>query len=140
MLDKISNSVDAMSSAMNPMIEMSMLSGVASAVKSFAQGDAQFFQNLLINSAKSYVNQFFPTLGGQVAKMVDDTERSTTSTKKNMFSKAVDSTGKQILNKIPFASKLLPAKTDVWGNEVKRETNKLYRALQQAVFPWTEKI
>lgn len=139
MLDKISNSIDAMSSAMNPMIEMSMLSGVASAVKSFAQGDAQFFQNLLINSAKSYVNQFFPTLGGQVAKMVDDTERSTTSTKKNMFSKAVDSTSKQILNKIPFASKLLPAKTDVWGNEVKREPNKLYRALQQAVFPWTEK-
>lgn len=138
-LDKISNSIDAMSSAMNPMIEMSMLSGVASAVKSFAQGDAQFFQNLLINSAKSYVNQFFPTLGGQVAKMVDDTERSTTSTKKNMFSKAVDSTSKQILNKIPFASKLLPAKTDVWGNEVKREPNKLYRALQQAVFPWTEK-
>lgn len=139
MLDKISNSIDAMSSAMNPMIEMSMLSGVASAVKSFAQGDAQFFQNLLINSAKSYVNQFFPTLGGQVAKMIDDTERSTTSTKKNMFSKAVDSTSKQILNKIPFASKLLPAKTDVWGNEVKREPNKLYRALQQAVFPWTEK-
>lgn len=138
-LDKISNSIDAMSSAMNPMIEMSMLSGVASAVKSFAQGDAQFFQNLLINSAKSYVNQFFPTLGGQMAKMVDDTERSTTSTKKNMFAKAVDSTGKQILNKIPFASKLLPEKTDVWGNEVKREDNLLYRALQQAVFPWSEK-
>lgn len=139
MLDKISNSIDALSSAMNPMIEMSMLSGVASAVKSFAQGDAQFFQNLAINSAKSYVNQFFPTLGGQIAKMVDDTERSTTSTKQNMFSKAVDSTSKQILNKIPFASKLLPAKTDVWGNKVKREPNKLYRALQQAVFPWTEK-
>lgn len=139
MLDKISNSIDALSSAMNPMIEMSMLSGVASAVKSFAQGDAQFFQNLAINSAKSYVNQFFPTLGGQIAKMVDDTERSTTSTKQNMFSKAVDSTSKQILNKITFASKLLPAKTDVWGNKVKREPNKLYRALQQAVFPWTEK-
>lgn len=139
MLDKISNSIDALSSAMNPMIEMSMLSGVASAVKNFAQGDAQFFQNLAINSAKSYVNQFFPTLGGQIAKMVDDTERSTTSTKQNMFSKAVDSTSKQILNKIPFASKLLPAKTDVWGNKVKREPNKLYRALQQAVFPWTEK-
>lgn len=139
MLDKISNSIDAMASAMNPMIEMSMLSGVASAVKSFAQGDAQFFQNLTINSAKSYVNQFFPTLGGQIAKMVDDTERTTTSTKQNMFAKAVDSTGRQILNKIPFASKLLPAKTDVWGNELKREPNKLYRALQQAVFPWTEK-
>lgn len=139
MLDKISNSIDAMASAMNPMIEMSMLSGVASAVKSFAQGDAQFFQNLAINSAKSYVNQFFPTLGGQIAKMVDDTERTTTSTKQNMFAKAVDSTGRQILNKIPFASKLLPAKTDIWGNEIKREPNKLYRALQQAVFPWTEK-
>lgn len=139
MLDKISNSIDAMASAMNPMIEMSMLSGVASAVKSFAQGDAQFIQNLAINSAKSYVNQFFPTLGGQIAKMVDDTERTTTSTKQNMFAKAVDSTGRQILNKIPFASKLLPAKTDIWGNEIKREPNKLYRALQQAVFPWTEK-
>ena len=128
-----------MSSAMNPMIEMSMLSGIASTIKGFAQDDKKVIQNLITNSVKSYVNQFFPTLGGQVAKMVDDTERSTTSTKKNMFSKAVDSTSKQILNKIPFASKLLPAKTDIWGNEVKRETNKLYRALQQAVFPWTEK-
>lgn len=138
-LENLSNSIDAMSSAMNPMIEMSMLSGIASTIKGFAQDDKKVIQNLITNSVKSYVNQFFPTLGGQVAKMVDDTERSTTSTKKNMFSKAVDSTSKQILNKIPFASKLLPAKTDIWGNEVKRETNKLYRALQQAVFPWTEK-
>lgn len=138
-LENLSNSIDAMSSAMNPMIEMSMLSGIASTIKGFAQDDKKVIQNLITNSVKSYVNQFFPTLGGQIAKMVDDTERSTTSTKKNMFAKAVDSTGKQILNKIPFASKLLPAKTDVWGNEVKREPNKLYRALQQAVFPWTEK-
>ena len=138
-MDRISNGIDAMSSAMNPMIEMSMLSGLASTIKGFAQGDADVWQNLMINAGKSYVNQFFPTLGGQLAKIVDDTERSTTSTKKNNFAKAVDSTGKQILNKIPFASQLLPAKTDVWGNTLKRDSNPLYRALQQTTFPWTEK-
>ena len=138
-LDRISNGIDAMSSAMNPMIEMSMLSGLASTIKSFSQGDTQVFQNLAINAGKSYINQFFPTLSGQIAKIVDDTERSTTSTKKNAFAKAVDSTGKQILNKIPFASQLLPAKTDVWGNTLKRDSNPFYRALQQTTFPWTEK-
>lgn len=138
-LDRISNSIDAMSSAMNPMIEMSMLSGLASTIKSFSQGDTQVFQNLAINAGESYINQFFPTLGGQISKIVDDTERSTTSTKKNAFAKAVDSTGKQILNKIPFASQLLPAKTDVWGNTLKRDSNPFYRALQQTTFPWTEK-
>lgn len=138
-LDRVSNGIDAMSSAMNPMIEMSMLSGLASTIKSFSQGDTQVFQNLAINAGKSYINQFFPTLSGQIAKIVDDTERSTTSTKKNAFAKAVDSTGKQILNKIPFASQLLPAKTDVWGNTLKRDSNPLYRGLQQMAFPWTEK-
>ncbi len=138
-LDRVSNGIDAMSSAMNPMIEMSMLSGLANTIKSFSQGDTQVFQNLAINAGESYINQFFPTLGGQIAKIVDDTERSTTSTKKNAFAKAVDSTGKQILNKIPFASQLLPAKTDVWGNTLKRDSNPLYRALQQTTFPWTEK-
>ena len=138
-LDRVSNSIDAMSSAMNPMIEMSMLSGLASTIKSFSQGDTQVFQNLAINAGKSYVNQFFPTLGGQIARIVDDTERSSTSTKKNAFAKAVDSTGKQILNKIPFASKLLPEKTDVWGNTLKRDSNPLYRTLQQIAFPWSEK-
>ena len=138
-LDRVSNSIDAMSSAMNPMIEMSMLSGLASTIKSFSQGDTQVFQNLAINAGKSYINQFFPTLGGQIARIVDDTERSSTSTKKNAFAKAVDSTGKQILNKIPFASKLLPAKTDVWGNTLKRDSNPLYRTLQQIAFPWSEK-
>lgn len=138
-LDRISNGIDAMSSAMNPMIEMSMLSGLANTIKSFSQGDTQVFQNLAINAGKSYINQFFPTLGGQLAKIVDDTERSTTSTKKNAFAKAVDSTSKQILNKIPFASQLLPAKTDVWGNTLKRDSNPIYRALQQTTFPWTEK-
>ena len=128
-----------MSSAMNPMVEMSMLSGLASTIKSFSQGDTQVFQNLAINAGKSYVNQFFPTLGGQIARIVDDTERSATSTKKNAFAKAVDSTGKQILNKIPFASYLLPAKTDVWGNTLKRDKNPLYRILQQMAFPWSEK-
>lgn len=138
-LERLSTGIDGMTKALNPMVEMSMLSGLASTISSFAQGDTQVFSNLLINSAKSYVNQFFPTLGGQIAKTIDTTERTTTSTKKNTLAKAIDSTGRQILNKIPFASQLLPAKTDVWGNTLQRDSNPLYRALQQSIFPWTEK-
>ena len=133
------NVLDAFANSMNPMMEMSMLSGLTSALKSYEQGSSQMIASMGTNATQSYVNQFFPTALGQIAKTTDDYERSTTSTKSGVLPKAVDTTKNQIMAKIPGLRQMLPVKTDVWGNEMKQSENLPLRAVENAVFPWTRK-
>lgn len=132
------NILDSFANAMNPMTEMSMLSGLTSALKSYEQGSSKVITQFGINAIKSYVNQFVPTALGQIAKTTDKYERSTTSTKTGL-EKTIDSTKNQIMNKIPGLRELLPVKTDIWGEEVKQSDNILVRALENSVLPWTRK-
>lgn len=138
-LDSGTNLLNALANSMNPMTEMSMLSGLTSALSSYEQGSSQMLASIGTNSLKSYVNQFVPTALGQIAKTTDEYERSTTSTKSGVLSKAVDSTKNQIMSKIPGLRQLLPTKTDIWGNNIKQAENVVQRALENAVFPYTRK-
>lgn len=131
--------LDSLTNAMNPMTEMSMLSGLSSALKSYDQGSSKMLASIGTNGIKSYVNQFVPTALGQIAKTTDKYERSTTSTKTGVLPKAIDSTRNQIMNKVPGLRQLLPVKTDTWGNEMKQSDNVLLRGLENSVFPWTRK-
>lgn len=133
-LKSISSILDATSTAMNPMSEMSMISGLTSALKSYSQGSSQTLANIGTNTLKSYVTQAVPTALGQIARTLDDKERSTTTTETNPFTKALDSTKNQIMNKIPGLRQLLPVSTDVWGNE-RKTTN----YAENAIFPWKRK-
>lgn len=133
------NILDAFTNAMNPMTEMSMLSGLTSSLKSYDGDSSKMLANMGTNAVKSYVNQFVPTALSQVAKTTDTYERSTTSTKIGTLPKAVDSTKNYIMSKIPGLRQLLPTKTDVWGNDIKQADNVLQRALENGVFPWTRK-
>lgn len=133
------NLLDASANAMNPMTEMSMLSGLTSALKSYEQGSSQMLASLLTNSAKSYVNQFVPTALGQVAKTADEYERSTTSTKSGILPRAIDTTKNQIMNKVPGLRQMLPTKTDIWGNNIKPSDNIAQRAFENAIAPYTRK-
>ena len=116
-ISSLENVANAGLTAMNPMSEMSMVSGLVSTLKSYSQDPMQGLSNTLVNMGKSYVNQMFPTALGQVSKTLDDKERSTTSTESGILSKAVDSTKNQIISKIPGLRQMLPVATDVWGNE-----------------------
>lgn len=138
-LEAIGKVLDSSINSLNPLVDMSMLSGVSSAIKSFSQNPTDAIGNFLLNTSKSYVNQFIPTLSRQIAKTVDDTERSTTSTEKNSFARTVDSLVKYTVSGIPIASKTLPAKTDVWGNVNKRNPNVFQRFLEQSILPWNSK-
>lgn len=138
-LESGTNLLNAMTNSMNPMAEMSMLSGLTSALSSYEQGSAQMIANMGTNSVKSYVNQFFPTALGQIAKTTDEYERSTTSTKSGILPKAVDSTKNQIMSKVPGLRQMLPTKTDIWGEDIKQPKNKLQRGLENAILPWTRK-
>ena len=133
------NVLDAFTNSMNPMMEMSMLSGLTSALKSYEQGSSQMIASMGTNAVQSYVNQFFPTAMGQIAKTTDEYERSTTSTKSGVLPKAVDSTKNQIMAKIPGLRQMLPTKTDIWGNEMKQSDNVAVRAVENAIFPWARK-
>lgn len=133
------NILDACTNAMNPMTEMSMLSGLTSALKSYDGDNSKMLANLGINATKSYVNQFIPTALGQIAKTTDEYERSTTSTKTGTLPKAIDSTKNYAMSKIPGLRQMLPTKTDVWGNELKQSDNVVQRALENAALPWTRK-
>lgn len=139
LLKTTTNVLDAFTNSMNPMMEMSMLSGLASTLRSYEQGATQGITAMATNATKSYVNQFFPTAMGQVAKTMDEYERSTTSTKTGILPKAVDSTKNQIMAKVPGLRQMLPTKTDVWGNDMKQPNNIVQRALENAVFPYTRK-
>lgn len=138
-LESGTNLLNAMTNSMNPMAEMSMLSGLTSALSSYEQGSAQMIANMGTNSVKSYVNQFFPTALGQIAKTTDEYERSTTSTKSGILPKSVDSTKNQIMSKVPGLRQMLPTKTDIWGEDIKQPKNKLQRGLENAILPWTRK-
>lgn len=133
------NILDAFTNTMNPMAEMSMLSGLTSALKSYDGDNAKMLANLGVNTSKSYVNQFVPTALGQVAKTTDEYERSTTSTQTGTLPKAIDSTKNQIMAKIPGLRQMLPTKTDVWGNDLKQSENVVQRALENAVLPFVRK-
>lgn len=130
-LDSIDNALNATLTSMNPMTEMSMISGLVSSLKSFSQGDTESIGAIAGNMAKSYVNQFVPTLVGQVAKSTDEYERSTTSTQTDVFAKTIDQTKNQIMSKIPGLRQLLPTKTDVWGEDVKSKN-----IIENAILPW----
>lgn len=134
-ISSLENIANAGMTAMNPMSEMSMVSGLVSTLKSYSQDPMQGLSNTLVNMGKSYVNQMFPTALGQVSKTLDDKERSTTSTESGILTKAVDSTKNQIMSKIPGLRQMLPVATDVWGNEKEQKGN----YIDNAVLPWNKK-
>lgn len=135
-LKSLENWSNAMSKSMSPMSEMSMISGLTSALSSYNEDKLSAMGT---NAVKSYVNQFVPTLIGQIAKISDEYERSTTSTKTGLISKAIDQTKLQITSKIPGLRKTLPIKTDIWGNKQKQEGNLPIRALNNFINPSTVK-
>ncbi len=139
LINSLENWANGMANAISPMSEMSMISGLTSALTSYQQDSTQMIGSMLTNAGKSYVNQFVPTLLGQTAKTMDKYERSTTSTKTGLLPKAIDQTKLQMMSKIPGLRQKLPTKTDIWGNELKQSPNIRERAFNNFINPATVK-
>lgn len=136
LIQSLENWANAMSKAISPMSEMSMISGLTSALSSYSDDKLSAIGT---NAVKSYVNQYVPTLLGQVAKTTDDYERSTTSTKTGTLTKAIDQTKLQIMSKVPGLRQQLPIKSDIWGNEQKQSENLPVRIFNNFINPATVK-
>ena len=113
----LENILSAVTNVSDPVFNLSMLQGVMQAIQSFQSNPAAAAADLLGNSAQSYVNQFVPTLFGQVARTIDPTRRSTSGDPNSPLGKGVDSTLRGFAAKIPGASFSLEPYLDQWGRE-----------------------
>ena len=107
---------DVSAKVMDPVMETSMLSSLQDALKSYSTDGGAWLGNMIWSITSSYIQQMFPTVGGQIARTLDDTRRTVYPN-----SGPVDKLIRQIFNKIPWASKLNQPYINREGQEEKTE-------------------
>lgn len=127
--------VGTLTKTLNPLVEMSMLQSFVSTLQSFNREESKSLADMGMNMVESYAGQYMPTALGQLARVVDDTERNTYYTDKKDFEARLVRFFNKQLAKIPFASKTLQPRVDIWGEEVKRDKNIALRAFNQVLNP-----
>lgn len=121
---------------MNPVAEMSMLQGLTStlgAVRSSKSGGAML-EDIALGITTNYASQAVPTISGQLARVFDNTQRSTTSTEEGNAVRKLDKFQKQMRAKIPGLSRTLEPALDSWGKEKKYGSTK-ERVLENSISP-----
>lgn len=113
--------IHAMTKIADPVLEMSMLSGLTNALRTYQNDTSAKLSDYAYNISSGYLSQFVPTIAGQVARTVDDTKRTTYAPKDSPYTQGGEKFIRQQLNKIPGASFLNEASIDAWGREVKQE-------------------
>lgn len=110
----------------DPMLNMTMLSGIGSTVSSAAYNKSNPLFGIASNVATNFGGQFVPTLFGQVARTVDNTRRTTYADKNSPVPSSVQKFLQRQANKIPGLSQYQPAYTDVWGREQKNGPDNVF--------------
>ena len=118
---------DAMSDIFGPVFELTMLDGVVRTLKSFSGSPAEYTGEALYSMVESYIGQFFPTLGGQIARIIDPTRRTTAPKREGKTSASIERFGRSIINKVPGLSFFNEPMINLRGEEVKQVDNVLAR-------------
>lgn len=129
--------VETLAQTLDPLNEMSFLSGLTSVLSSYDSGMAKF-AGIAETMAQNYITQFVPTFSSQVATVMDDTKRSTKADADSGF-KFFDQTINKLKYKIPFLRETLEPSTDIWGNEIKQTEDVLTRAFETFLAPYAIK-
>lgn len=125
---------DALSRLFEPMINMTMLSGISGTLQSVGYSQTNPIFAIAENIGENYAGQFVPTLLGQVARTFDGTRRTTYADKDSWVPDSLQTFLQRQANKIPGLSKNQPAYTDVWGRE-ERSDNVVLRAFENFISP-----
>ena len=108
----------ALSNITEPFFEMSMLQGISDAVNTIrASTSAETFGTVAFNIAKNYFGQAVPTLFGQIARTVDDTQRRSYDDKNMDVPQALQYFVQTQAKKIPGVSKTMQPYVDEWGRK-----------------------
>lgn len=117
--------VDALTASGDTVFNMSVLKSVK-----YLLGNQQGVMAGLADLPQNYASQFIPTAASQLAGTIDPTVRQTYV--KGNWPASMKGV---LLNKIPGASKTLPAKQTPFGEDMQRAANPFTRALSQFVSP-----
>lgn len=117
----------------DPMLNMTMLSGIGSTVTSAAYNKSNPLFGIASNIATNFGGQFVPTLFGQISRTIDNTRRTTYADKNSPVPSSLQKFLQRQQNKvsgvfqIPFLQKYqTPAYTDVWGREQKNGPDNVF--------------
>ena len=105
----------------DPLIETSMLQGIKDTLETAANA-AKYDENLNIptligyNALTGYLTQGIPTVGGQIARTIDPTRRSTYTDKEGVAG-TLEKQGRKLMNKVPGLSMLNQPYIDTYGRE-----------------------
>lgn len=119
----------------DPMINMTMLSGLSGTLKSAAYNQTNMLSGMAGQVATNYLGQFVPTLAGQVARTIDPVRRTTFYDKNSDVPKSVQYLLQRQGAKIPGLSQKQPEYLDVWGRQDRGDDNVLVRAVENFVSP-----
>lgn len=113
---KLSDITDAMWNSLEPVINLSMLSGVQSMIESvkYAAEDKSVI-SLAGNIAKSYFSQGLPTVLGKTARTLDSKRRSNYIDKNSQLSEFSQSAINTAKSKIPGLEATRPEYINAWG-------------------------
>lgn len=117
----------------DPMLNMTMLSGIGSTVTSAAYNKSNPLFGIASNVATNFGGQFVPTLFGQISRTIDNTRRTTYADKNSPVPSSLQKFLQRQQNKvsgvfqIPALRKYqTPAYTDVWGREQKNGPDNVF--------------
>lgn len=120
---------------MDPIFELTMLQGVTNTIQSFQGSGASWFGDVITTMAANYVNQYIPTVLGQIARTVDPIQRSTQPDATGTFSKFLETTARKIGNKIPYVSMMNAPVITSKGETVSASENPFMRAFLNMASP-----
>lgn len=129
--------IETMAKTLDPLSEMSFLSSLDSTLSSYDSGIMKF-AGIFETAAQSYIGQFAPTLGSQIATVIDDTKR-TTKVSGNSGNTFAEETFNKLIYKIPFLRETLEPSIDIWGNEIKQTENVMERAFETFLAPYAKR-
>lgn len=113
--------VDALAGASDPLMEMSFMSSLNSALESYNQnGLGGALGAVAWNAASSYLSQYVPTFTGKVGQFADPVERTTKADATSPLGGSLDSFLRSVLKKVPGAEATLEPAVDVWGRTQRR--------------------
>lgn len=106
---------DIMLKALDPVSEMSLLSGVEDTLNAVRYSDDSALLGIGKDLATSYAQQFIPTVFGQVSRAIDPTRRSTYGGGDTQSERDNSYLLRSTLNKIPGLSEDAEPYIDQWG-------------------------
>lgn len=106
---------DIMLKALDPVSEMSLLSGVEDTLNAVRYSDDSALLGIGKDLATSYAQQFVPTVFGQVSRAIDPTRRSTYGGGDTQSERDNSYLLRSMLNKIPGLSEDAEPYIDQWG-------------------------